>query len=378
MRRPTLGPGDTLVKRFACALAALFVVGGPAATVHAAPDPAPAAAPGEAGAQRPLTPQEEAQLRQLQQLDASLTRRTGSVTIPEAKVTLNLAQGYYFIGAADAKKVLTTGWGNPPDAVNGVLGMVFPAGKSPFEDTWGAVISFEKSGFVTDKDADDIKPGELLTQLRDGETEENRQREQAGFPATHLAGWAQPPSYDAAHHTLIWAKDITFTGQADHTLNYDLRMLGREGVLSVNIVATMADLPAVRRAGESLQSVVAYDPGARFTDYREGDNKAAYGVAGLLAAGLGLAAAKKIGLLGLLLAFGKKAFVLIAAGFAALVGWVKRLFGGGKKPASARPLDLSAEPAPAADPAAPDPALNAPGGGEAGGAEDPGSDRPAA
>ena len=91
----------------------------------------------------------------------------------------------------------------------------------------------------------------------------------------HLVGWAQPPYYDAAHHTLVWARDIRFGSQTDDTLNYDLRALGRRGVLSMNIIATMSELGGVRSAASGLQNIASFDVGSRYTDYKEGEDKKA-------------------------------------------------------------------------------------------------------
>lgn len=44
-------------------------------------------------------------------------------------------------------------------------------------------------------------------------------------------GWAEPPSYDAPAHKMYWAKDLLFSGNTEHTLNYNIRILGRRGVL---------------------------------------------------------------------------------------------------------------------------------------------------
>lgn len=314
------------MKRTAVALAALLVLSAPAAATLAAP-PESAGSP-QAEPTTP-TPQEQAVIARLQALDRALTRRTGVIPLPTAKVTLNLGEAYYFLDAADAKKVIVDGWGNPPGSADDVLGMVVLADKSPFDDIWSAVISYTADGYVADADAKDIKPDDLLKTLREGEPDSNRARREAGYPESHLAGWAQPPSYDAATHTLIWAQDIAFTGAEAHTLNYDVRILGREGVLSVNMVAGMKDLADVRTAAQSLQRVVTFNAGSRYADYKQGDRKAEYGVAGLLAAGLGLAAAKKAGLLGALLLFGKKFGVFIIAGLAGVGAWIRRMMAGG-------------------------------------------------
>ena len=36
----------------------------------------------------------------------------------------------------------------------------------------------------------------------------NAERVKAGYPAMQLVGWAQPPSYDAASHSLVWAREL--------------------------------------------------------------------------------------------------------------------------------------------------------------------------
>lgn len=264
-----------------------------------------------------------------------LNRRTGQVDLAEAKAKLNLGDDYYFLDAAESRRVLTEVWGNPPDAANGVLGMVFPKGAGPADPgTWGGVITYDETGYVSDSDAAKIDPPKLLDQLREGEDKDNEARKKAGFDTLHLVGWAQPPSYDAATHSAIWARELEAGGRPNHTLNYDIRILGRRGVISLNIVAPMAALSDVNAVSAKVRQLAAYDPGSRYADVdKKNDKMAAYGVAGLIAAGVGVAAVKKLGLLGLLLVFGKKAFILIAAALAGVGARFKSFFGGlfGKK-----------------------------------------------
>jgi uncharacterized membrane-anchored protein len=96
----------------------------------------------------------------------------------------------------------------------------------------------------------------------------------------------------------------------------------------------MAALADVNAVSAKVRQLAAYDPGSRYADVdKKNDKMAAYGVAGLIAAGVGVAAVKKLGLLGLLLVFGKKAFILIAAAAAGIGARFKSFFGGlfGKK-----------------------------------------------
>jgi uncharacterized membrane-anchored protein len=273
------------------------------------------------------TPEQKALIEKVKSIRAGLHPETGDVRVGAAHATLHLGSDFYYVDPASSKRIITEIWGNPPDAASDVLGLVFPRGKQFYEDTWGAVVTYEGSGYVSDKDANSTDYNKMIEQVHSNEDSLNEERKKQGFSSQHLVGWAQPPSYDAHSHSLIWARDIKFADQADDTLNYDVRLLGRGGVLSLNMVSSVSRLGEIRPAAQILSQRSDFDPGSRYADYRNGDAKAAYGVAGLVAAGLGVVAAKKFGLLALLALFGKKFIVLIAAGAAAVAGWFRRLFG---------------------------------------------------
>jgi len=300
----------------ALALAALgLVMAVPAAAQQ---DPAP-------------SPQQQARAQKMKAILESLHPVSGDVSLPGANATLHLGKDYYYLPPDEARKVLVDGWGNPPGVAQNVLGIVFPAGKTFLDDTWGAAITYEGSGYVTDKDAKTADYDALLTQLQSGEEENNAKRKAEGYPAMHLIGWAQPPSYDATSHSVVWAQNIAFDDQSDNSLNYDVRMLGRKGVLSLNMITSMSKLEETRADAEKLARSADFTPGERYADFKEGDDKAGYGIAGLVAAGLGVVAVKKLGLLALILVFAKKGLVLIIAAFAALGAKFRKLFGFGRK-----------------------------------------------
>ena len=269
-------------------------------------------------------------MKKIEALAHDLHPATGDIRIAEANAVLHLGKDYYFLPAAEAKRVLVDAWGNPPSVATGALGLVFPAGKTFLEDTWAAVVTYEATGYVSDEDAQSTDYSELITQMREGEEELNKERTDAGYPAQHLVGWAQQPQYDPKTHSVVWAQNVQFTGQSDNSLNYDVRLLGRHGVLSLNMLTGMSKLAETRDAAAKFANVAEFGTGARYADYQPGtDKKADYGVAGLVAAGVGLAAAKKLGLLAIILAFGKKFLILILAVFGGLGTWVKRRFLGG-------------------------------------------------
>ena len=270
--------------------------------------------------------------QELRNIASSLHPQKGKITLSAAKATLNLGDKYDYYDPVDAKKILIELWGNPPGSQEGVLGIVMPAGVSPLADSWGAVITFEDVGYVSDEDAAEVDFDEILSSLKQASDDSNEERRQAGYPVVHLKGWAEIPKYDAQTHSVVWAKDLQFEGSSVDTLNYDLRTLGRSGVLSVNFVSVMPELPGIRVAANDFASHATFNPGARYADFDPSiDKKAEYGIGGLIAAGAGVAAAKKLGLLAILAKFGKLIFVGVAVALAASWRFIARLFGFGDR-----------------------------------------------
>lgn len=299
-----------------------------AALALAVPGPAAHAAAGSPSA---ALAQDDAAVKQqraaTEKLLQTLDRQTGTIPIAAAKADLVLGDNYYFVGPEQARTILVDIWRNPPAAANGVLGLVFPKGKSFVDDTWSAVITFEETGYVSDDDAKTIDYNEMLADMRASDEAQAPDIRAQGYPAGILQRWAQQPTYDNGKHSLVWARDIKFDDMPEDSLNYDIRLLGREGVLSMNILASMSQLDEVREAAKTFASVGTFRTGARYADYNAAtDKKAEYGLAGLVAAGGAAAVAKKVGLLAVLVKFGKFIFIGIAALFAMFRNAIGGLF----------------------------------------------------
>ena len=254
----------------------------------------------------------------------------GVVVLDRAPVTLSVPASIDYYDGKESRTILEDVWGNPPDET--VLGMLFPAGFTPLDADWGAVITYEDSGYVSDADASKTDYDALLEEMQASVRRNNARLAQQGYPTVDLVGWAERPDYDAENHRVDWAKDLVFSdSDGAHTLNYDMRVLGRGGVLSVNFVAPIGSLDAVRAAAPEVLAIPDFNAGDKYTDYRKGDKTAGYGVAALIAGGVGVAAAKKVGLLGIGLLFLKKGWVLLVAALGGGMGWLRRVFGGGAK-----------------------------------------------
>ena len=261
-----------------------------------------------------------------EEFEAKLGYQTGTVTLQGGMATIRLPESFRFIGPEGSRRLLTEAWGNPEGSADDVLGMLIPASVSPLTKAgWGIVITYDEDGYVDDSDAAGINYPKLLKEMQDETQAANEERKKQGFEQVTLVGWAEPPSYDAAAHKLYWAKDLAFGDSPDHTLNYNIRILGRRGVLVLNGVSSMSQLSAIRTEARSILPAVEFNDGHRYADYLPGTDKAAaYGIAGLVAG----ATAAKAGFFKLLwvgiLAFKKAIFV----GLVALGAAIKRLFGG--------------------------------------------------
>ncbi len=256
--------------------------------------------------------------------EASLTYQEGEVALSGGLATLHLDSSFRYLDPKQSRRVLEDAWGNPPGAKT--LGMLFPAGVSPVdEDSWGVVISYEEDGYVDDEGAEKIDFDELLADMQQAARDENEEREKQGYETVELVGWAEPPRYDQAAHKLYWAKDLRFAGSAADTLNYNIRVLGRRGVLVLNAVASLDRLPQVKDGMQGLLPAIEFNPGHRYADFVPGKDKVAkYGIGALIIGSLAAKTGLFKALLAGILAFKKLILVGLVGGGAALRALFKR------------------------------------------------------
>jgi len=256
-----------------------------------------------------------------EQLEAQLRYQTGRVTLQRGLATLDLPADFRYLDPHETDRVLRA-WGNPPGTET--FGMLVPTGMRVLSNEgWGVIISYSEDGYVKDDDASTIDYDELLAKMRRATRDANPERAKAGYATAELVGWAEPPRYDSAAHKLYWAKDFKFSDDSGHTLNYNIRVLGRRGVLVLNAVASMDRLAAVKRDMAKVIGFVEFNEGHRYADFVPGTDKVAeYGIAALIAGGLAAKAGLFKVLLGALVAMKK----LVIVGLAAAAGLLRKLF----------------------------------------------------
>jgi uncharacterized membrane-anchored protein len=252
-----------------------------------------------------------------EQLESSLKYQKGDVTLPNGIAELKIPDGFRYVGPEDARRVLEQAWGNPSG--EGTLGMLFPANAGPTaNDSWGVVITYEEDGHVSDDDADSINYDDLLKQMQEASAAINAERAKQGFSAVELVGWAAKPYYDKSAKKIYWAKELKVADAPQNTLNYNVRILGRKGVLVLTAVAGMSQLSAIEKDMKDVLAFTNFTKGNAYADFdSKVDKTAAYGLAALVAGGI----AAKSGLLAKLLALliaGKKVVILAVVGLIAV------------------------------------------------------------
>ncbi|KAF2330372.1 DUF2167 domain-containing protein [Flavobacterium ginsenosidimutans] len=267
-------------------------------------------------------------------IEKSFNYETGKITLTEGNGTLNVPKGFKFLNGEQTQNVLSNLWGNPED--KSILGSLVPDGKGVTHgDSWMFVISYQGDGYVKDDDAGDIDYTDLLKTMKEDVATENEERKKAGYPEVQLIGWASTPFYDNNLKVLHWAKELQFGQDKEHTLNYDLRVLGRKGMYNISAVAGVNQLAEVKASIPEIIKSVAFDQGNKYLDFdADTDTVAAWTIGGLVA-GKVLA---KVGFFAILAKFGKFIVIGIIAAFAA----IKKFLFGNKDQIVTKPAEETA------------------------------------
>jgi uncharacterized membrane-anchored protein len=337
-RRTPVAPA--LVSFVTLALAAALVAA-PAFAKKPKPEPA-ASAPSAQPDDAPAPADSAADPNEPPPLDLHFTEGPAAIDLGHS-LNLALPATDRFLKHDDADKVLKRMGNLHNEQVIGLVGS-----KDPDAD-WFAVIEWLDEGHVKDDEA--VDADNLLKEMRDAQKDANEERVKEGFKALTLDGFQVPPAYDKAKHHLSWA--LVVSDKDGKSVNFNTRILGRSSYVSIDLVTDPAKLETFRGEAMTLLDATTFSQGQRYEDFNSKTDKVAeFGLAGLIAGGVGLGALKlaKIGLiakfwnviLGVLIAAKKAVFVA----FAAAAAYFKRIFGGKKK--SAAP-DMAGPP-PAAPP----------------------------
>lgn len=228
--------------------------------------------------------------------------------------TIAIPEDYVFLDAAETTRYVVMSENIPSEGEQ-----LF----APTSGDWDAYFEFSPEGYI--KDNETLDPDELMASMKSSQEESNAERRSRGWSELEMVGWHIEPRYDPQTKVLEWAtilKDDT----ADQTINYNTRVLGRKGIMTVQLVASPEKFDSSLVEFKDALKGFHYKQGERYADYKAGDHVAEYGLAALVAGGA-LAIGTKKGFFAMIAAFFAAAWKIVIPVFVGLGVWVKRLLG---------------------------------------------------
>jgi uncharacterized membrane-anchored protein len=169
-----------------------------------------------------------------------------------AQAELRLPQGYVWADPAETKRFLTAS-GNPPSGQElAIIG--------PVDISWFAVFSFDgydTMGFVRGS-TPDVEA--IISALRRGNEEANAERGKQGQTTLDLVDWAERPHFDPISKNLEWSLHTVESG-GRQVANFFTFYLGRDGVMSVELVTNPKSLPRDQAVLKGLLRGFRFLPG---------------------------------------------------------------------------------------------------------------------
>lgn len=198
------------------------------------------------------------------------------------EAVLKLPSGYVFVPQKEGA-IIMGALGNAIAVT--FLGLVMSEAGS---DNWFIAVDFNKTGYLREGEAATWDVDRLLEWLRDGAEAANDASRKEGLAPIDVKGWAQPPAYDPATHRLVWAAiadERDAPPDSDPIINYRTFLLGRDGYLSLNLIANRNALATDKKHIEKILESVTFNEGKRYADFVEGkDRVAGFGLSALIAA----------------------------------------------------------------------------------------------
>lgn len=271
--------------------------------------------------------QEPTRAEMLQMLGEAANAKPGPLTGAIGSLAeVAVPEGLSYADAEGARNLLAATGNLPDDSVlAGVLSLR--------EDSdWFVLFSFDESGFVKDEDKDELDADDLLDTLRENNEHGNEIRKQRGLDTLELVGWEKEPFYDPRTNNLTWGTRIRSSAGGE-SVNRQVRLLGRRGVMSAELVIAPQDLHAGLPSFDALLAGYAFKEGHKYAEFRSGDKIAEYGLGALVVGGAGFAAMK----LGFFSKFWKLILVGVVAIGAAIKNFWSKLFGRKERDAGGPP-----------------------------------------
>jgi len=224
-----------------------------------------------------------------------------------------------------------------PDAIGQLLGSdaaslweILNATEAPFgteavlyDPKTETLVFYQKvaDGYVRLDDWNDVDADAMLKSVSEATEAGNATRRNAGLPAIHVLGWLERPHLDRTTNTVQWAFEAR-DEQHGSLVNSVALLLGRDGFEKLTWIGKKDDID--KGLLKTAQASFAFPVGQLYTDFQPGDKVAEYGIAGLIAAVLGVKLVTKLGLVAAALVLLKKFGVVLLVPVVGAVAWIRR------------------------------------------------------
>ncbi|WP_068647220.1 DUF2167 domain-containing protein [Paenibacillus antarcticus] len=189
--------------------------------------------------------------------------------------------------------------------------------------TWAVFFDYDDVGHIADDEKNDIDADALLQSYKEGTEAANKETTEENH--LFVDGWDVPPTYDDNLHSLKWSL-LAHDNNNETLINYNVRILTKEGYISAILVSDPTHLAEDRKAFENIVlSNFSVNSGEGYADFDEStDRLAEIGLTGLIVGGAGLVVAKKVGLIAMLVVLVKKFGIVIVVAVAGLFKYLRR------------------------------------------------------
>jgi uncharacterized membrane-anchored protein len=181
---------------------------------------------------------------------------------------------------------------------------------------WFGILQVVEEGYV--KDDEKIDADALIKSLKEENNIENEKKKEKGMPSLILDGWYFPPRYDTENKRLEWGTKLRSPSDNSFTVNVTTKILGKSGYTSAILVSSPETLDKDLIEFKATLKNFDYVSGEKYSEWKQGDKVAAYGLGALVLGGAAAAATKKGGL--------KLIWIAILGAGAALWAGFKKFF----------------------------------------------------
>ena len=198
--------------------------------------------------------------------------QSGAINLQNGDIALNVADGYLFYSAAEARAYMERNNASAPSG--SVLGMVARVGddvRAP--GTWATIISYDAIGYVQPETASGLRDASFETSVRDARAGQGRRFE----------GFAAQPAFDAAAPHVLWAERVAAPGAQGKDLRYEQKVLGRHGVAGLTSIGSLDQMPDIEAAAAALRGMLSFPAGRTHAEFQAAsDAVSTYSVPGLV------------------------------------------------------------------------------------------------